>query len=52
MFSFGGESHTEIFKTNTRVPQHSQKSGKFTKGLKNNVVCPEITNNISSFVLG
>ena len=52
IFSFGEESQTEIFRNNTRVPQHTQKLGKFTNWLKNNVVCPKVTNNIPSFVLG
>ena len=52
MFSFGGESQTEIFRNNTRITQHPQISEKFTNWLKNSVVCSEITNNIPSFVLG
>ena len=47
----GGESQTEIFGYNTEAITFLKKLGKFTNWLKNNVVCPEITNNIPSFVL-
>ena len=48
MFAVGGESQTEKFGYNTT----NILKKKFTNCLKNNVVCPEITNNIPSFVLG
>ena len=50
MFSFDRESqkYLEIM----QEFQHAHKLGKFTKWLKNNVVCAEITNNIRVFVLG
>ena len=52
IFTFGGESQTEIFGYDTNAITFLMKLGKFTNWLKNNVVCPEITNNIPSFVLG
>ena len=52
IFTIGGESQTEIFGYDTRTVTFLTKLGKFTNWLKNNVVCPEIANNIPSFVLG
>ena len=52
IFTFGGESQTEIFGYDTRTITFLTNLGKFTNWLKKNVVCPEITNNIPSFVLG
>ena len=43
---------TEIYGHNTKAIKSLKKLEKFTNWLKNNVVCPEITNNILSFVLG
>ena len=52
IFAVGGESQTEIFGYNTKSLTFLKKLGKFTNWLKNYVVCPEITNNISSFGVG
>ena len=52
MFAVGGEPQAEILRYNTRVPPCLKKSEKFTNWMENNIVCPEITNNVPSFVLG
>ena len=52
MFAVSGESQTEIYSHNTKAITFLKKLGKFANWLKNNIVCPEIPNNIPSFVLG
>ena len=51
MFTVSGESQVEQFEYSTTATTFQLRLRKFTKWLKNKVIFPEVTNNISSFVL-